>query len=231
VEDEAYCLLGIFGVNMPLLYGEGIRAFRRLQEEIIRVDEDYTIFAWSPTSDRTDGITSMGILANSPHDFSAFQLSWAAGLDISNEPLSPVTREDLHKDCFTLFQLPTGHVSPSLASRGLRIILPLLEDTPNEAYACLTLLGHDPQPLYLVCVPLRVLDVEAGMYIRNVSTPLTLLSPDSYRRFRYTTMYVNQPPPVNIRPSTINRFGNTDAEPILLVKIDPALVPHLAGVA
>jgi hypothetical protein len=31
VEDMAYCLLGIFGVNMPLLYGEGERAFLRLQ--------------------------------------------------------------------------------------------------------------------------------------------------------------------------------------------------------
>lgn len=31
VEDLSYCLLGIFGVNMPLLYGEGKRAFLRLQ--------------------------------------------------------------------------------------------------------------------------------------------------------------------------------------------------------
>jgi hypothetical protein len=31
IEDTAYCLLGIFGVNMPLLYGEGERAFLRLQ--------------------------------------------------------------------------------------------------------------------------------------------------------------------------------------------------------
>jgi hypothetical protein len=30
-EDMAYCLLGIFEVNMPLLYGEGRRAFIRLQ--------------------------------------------------------------------------------------------------------------------------------------------------------------------------------------------------------
>jgi hypothetical protein len=30
-EDLAYCLLGIFGVNMPLLYGEGSKAFLRLQ--------------------------------------------------------------------------------------------------------------------------------------------------------------------------------------------------------
>jgi hypothetical protein len=34
VEDIAYCLLGIFNVNMPLLYGEGGKAFIRLQVHI-----------------------------------------------------------------------------------------------------------------------------------------------------------------------------------------------------
>jgi Heterokaryon incompatibility protein (HET) len=34
-EDQAYSLLGIFDIHMPLIYGEGKRhAFRRLQEEI-----------------------------------------------------------------------------------------------------------------------------------------------------------------------------------------------------
>ena len=46
VEDGAYCLMGIFFVNMPLLYGEGERAFIRLQEEIIRVSDDHSLFAW-----------------------------------------------------------------------------------------------------------------------------------------------------------------------------------------
>jgi hypothetical protein len=45
VEDMAYCLLGIFGVNMPMLYGEGGRAFVRLQEEILKESIDMTIFA------------------------------------------------------------------------------------------------------------------------------------------------------------------------------------------
>lgn len=46
-EDIAYCLMGIFDVNMPLLYGEGSRkAFVRLQEEIIRDSEDESLFAW-----------------------------------------------------------------------------------------------------------------------------------------------------------------------------------------
>ncbi|KAH8690370.1 heterokaryon incompatibility protein-domain-containing protein, partial [Phaeosphaeriaceae sp. PMI808] len=42
-EDIAYCLMGIFDVNMPLLYGEGQKAFIRLQEELIRTTSDQSI--------------------------------------------------------------------------------------------------------------------------------------------------------------------------------------------
>ncbi|KAK3367985.1 heterokaryon incompatibility protein-domain-containing protein [Podospora didyma] len=45
IEDMAYCMLGTFNIHMPLLYGEGSRAFLRLQEEIIKVSDDRTIFA------------------------------------------------------------------------------------------------------------------------------------------------------------------------------------------
>ncbi|KAK7993810.1 acetyltransferase [Apiospora arundinis] len=46
-EDMAYSLLGIFGVSMSLLYGEGgPEAFRRLQEEIVKTSNDLSIFAW-----------------------------------------------------------------------------------------------------------------------------------------------------------------------------------------
>ncbi|TBU51375.1 hypothetical protein BD310DRAFT_1043569 [Dichomitus squalens] len=46
-EDRAYSLLGIFNINMPTLYGEGSRAFRRLQEEIVRRIPDLSLFAWN----------------------------------------------------------------------------------------------------------------------------------------------------------------------------------------
>ncbi|KAG8526146.1 uncharacterized protein KY384_000139 [Bacidia gigantensis] len=53
-EDMAYCLLGIFDINMPLLYGEGIeKAFRRLQLEIIKDSDDESIFAWSTKTRNT----------------------------------------------------------------------------------------------------------------------------------------------------------------------------------
>jgi hypothetical protein len=46
IEDLAYCLLGIFDVNIPMIYGKGTKSFRRLQEEIISGSNDLTIFAW-----------------------------------------------------------------------------------------------------------------------------------------------------------------------------------------
>ena len=45
VEDIAYCMLGILRINMPLLYGEGTRAFKRLQVELISRYGDESIFA------------------------------------------------------------------------------------------------------------------------------------------------------------------------------------------
>ena len=64
VEDLAYSLMGIFNVNMPLLYGEGDKAFTRLQHEIVKMSDDESIFAWTDP----DLVTS-GIFARSPKAF------------------------------------------------------------------------------------------------------------------------------------------------------------------
>ena len=64
-EDEAYCLLGIFGINMPLLYGEGRKAFFRLQEELIRHSTDMSVLAWDSCHLRG----THGVLARSPRWF------------------------------------------------------------------------------------------------------------------------------------------------------------------
>lgn len=64
-EDRAYCLLGIFDVNLPLLYGEGSKkAFLRLQEEIIKQSDDHTIFAWP-----IHRSNQPGLLADEPKAF------------------------------------------------------------------------------------------------------------------------------------------------------------------
>ena len=87
-EDEAYCLMGIFDVNMPILYGEGRRAFRRLQEEIMKKSVDTSLFAWHRRLSREDELlfrqwaiaapagrcpldhtTKVNLFAESPADF------------------------------------------------------------------------------------------------------------------------------------------------------------------
>ncbi|KAG0709357.1 hypothetical protein DFH29DRAFT_887975, partial [Suillus ampliporus] len=46
-EDEAYCLMGIFGITMPVTYGEGDHAFSRLLMEIMKRTGDATLLDWS----------------------------------------------------------------------------------------------------------------------------------------------------------------------------------------
>jgi hypothetical protein len=80
-EDIAYSLLGIFGVHMPLLYGEGgTNAFYRLQGELLRTFDDHSLFAWEghgydgrvTLNDQTNydyWTPFIGALADSPADF------------------------------------------------------------------------------------------------------------------------------------------------------------------
>jgi hypothetical protein len=67
-EDTAYCLMGLFNINMPMLYGEGDRAFLRLQEEIIKYSDDLSLFAW--TTAKADFSVLCGLFAPSPSVFS-----------------------------------------------------------------------------------------------------------------------------------------------------------------
>ena len=70
VEDEAYCLLGLFDIHMPPLYGEGRNAFRRLQEEIMKQSQDTTLFAWTAPQYTIEGRdTNRWLLAPSPSVF------------------------------------------------------------------------------------------------------------------------------------------------------------------
>jgi len=63
-KDMAYCLLGIFDANMPLMNGEGPRAFERLQLDIMTRILDLSILAW--VDDRKPCPEYSGVLAESP---------------------------------------------------------------------------------------------------------------------------------------------------------------------
>lgn len=75
IEDAAYSLLGIFEINMPLLYGEEERAFLRLQAEIVSSCPDSTILAWMLPDDDPQNMVERslhlysGVMASSPRFF------------------------------------------------------------------------------------------------------------------------------------------------------------------
>jgi hypothetical protein len=107
IEDAAYCLMGLFNVFMPMLYGEGSRAFTRLQEEIMKQSEDYTIFAWKASFMSGN---HRGLLAHSPDEFLGGMSVTSRNCEVEHEPKHP----------------------PTLTSRGLLIDLPLLSEHSNS---------------------------------------------------------------------------------------------------
>lgn len=68
IEDQAYCLMGLFNVHIPPLYGEGEHAFVRLQVEILNQIDDESLFAWTGHGHLPTNF-GMGLLAPSPAYF------------------------------------------------------------------------------------------------------------------------------------------------------------------
>ncbi|EPE30464.1 hypothetical protein GLAREA_03431 [Glarea lozoyensis ATCC 20868] len=113
VEDAAYCLLGIFDVNMPLLYGEGDRAFIRLQEEIIKSCDDDSILAWGLDTEADDDF-----------DVPEKIMDAVYGGATPEETLAP--SPEYFRDCH---ELKYAAASPSpfvMTNLGLQIELPLV---------------------------------------------------------------------------------------------------------
>jgi hypothetical protein len=107
VEDLAYCLLGIFDVNLSLIYGEGMKAFARLQEAIIQTTADSSIFAWK--DERVPCPRFTGILAECPAQF-AWCREIEAALGDSAYTNFAMTTRGIHTDASLLqvVEYPTG---------------------------------------------------------------------------------------------------------------------------
>ncbi|KAK1826557.1 heterokaryon incompatibility protein-domain-containing protein [Podospora conica] len=120
-EDAAYCLLGIFDVHMPLLYGESTSAFLRLQEEIFRRTEDLSLLVW--TDARQQPFERRSILARHPSAFGAPVLTEAfldtgtSGPARTPRWMFPVQRDKLAP--LQLERLQSLHSPPVMTNRGL----------------------------------------------------------------------------------------------------------------
>jgi hypothetical protein len=122
-EDIAYSLMGLFGVNIPTLYGEGTKAFIRLQEEIMRTTYDHSLFAWQLRG------PSRGLFAASPDQF--YGCSDVATMDYNRYALQFVNTDPKPEYTLTNF--------------GIRIQLPLLQlDDGNVYKAYLACTTPDP---------------------------------------------------------------------------------------
>ncbi|KAK5636615.1 hypothetical protein RRF57_012327 [Xylaria bambusicola] len=117
IEDIAYCLMGLFDVNMPLLYGEGEKAFIRLQEEIMKQSDDYSLFAWRSDSDSDQPSVHSGrLLAPSPaafaHSGNVIRLSQFSYLNTIYTPLT-------------------------ISNKGIHLTLPVVQADGNNWFALL----------------------------------------------------------------------------------------------
>ncbi|GAB7332466.1 hypothetical protein MBLNU13_g04265t1 [Cladosporium sp. NU13] len=115
-EDSACCLLGLFNVNMPLLDGEGSKAFLRFQEEIMKVSTDLSILLWQGNASLMNGM-----LAAAP---SSFKKDYRNPLDLL-----------MHKD---LFNIPRGWTTNNAGTDTQLHVYPYLltRDTKKIFLAC-----------------------------------------------------------------------------------------------
>lgn len=171
-EDVAYSLLGIFGINMPLLYGEGTKAFIRLQEEIVKESDDQSIFAWVSEDnnywDSTDeylfpGSTQwlrkriQGLFARSPAEFA------------SSGNIVPLSTWE------------TGEPY-TMTNKGLRLSIPLVPSPlyPNEYLGVLACgyEGSQKSPLGISLVKVGGTEERSAQYARIAPARLQLITAD-----------------------------------------------------
>lgn len=144
IEDMAYCLLGLFDVNMPLLYGEGGKAFMRLQEQILLRSHDESIFAWerTPILNPVGGGLSLnhqGLLAPevsyfANSDGARVTTSMRPHYELTNKGLSIKARRYQLKPKGCVVVLNCCHSHPS--GRNGQVLLLLMADGRGR-YLCL----------------------------------------------------------------------------------------------
>ncbi len=165
-EDLAYSLMGLFGVNMPILYGEGESAFLRLQEEIIKRSDDHSIFAWGALNhshashppdlddfDPEDATGTVGILATSHRDF----------LGMEHIVASPPTRQQEEASAYTL------------TNKGLHISLSLTTANPSHGTTSTPSQTQTHQLAILNCHPAHDPNTRLAFLLTPTQTPNVFL--------------------------------------------------------
>jgi len=164
-EDLAYCLFGIFGVNLPLIYGEGEKAFIRLQEAIVADTSDLSLFAW--TSEQDDQVFR-GIFARSPSEF----------LKCGN----------VHRDTDPTLQIPEFR----LTNKGFHIATSLIKSVVDYQLnlQCLDMEKRKPQKLNRT-IGIHLLRTAHG-YVRHRASQLATITYYANRLTDETPIYISK---------------------------------------
>jgi hypothetical protein len=223
VEDAAYCLLGIFEVNMPLLYGEGSKAFHRLQEEIFKVSKGYSLLAWRTPPAISQKREPTGILATAVWNFQkpVDSLQPNGSNNWGFEELQPInwnpykpSEKAFHwhgRPSKLKFSSSSGEFEPPrVTARGLRTTLPfitamspsdkLLRQAHLAFLYCVGKLGGE-----MACLILHKQgDINAsggrGEYYRAIPGPgVHFVSPESIS-LEFRTVYIWTKPTVGPKP-------------------------------
>ncbi|KAI1131030.1 HET-domain-containing protein [Nemania abortiva] len=147
IEDIAYCLLGLLDVNMPLLYGEGHKAFLRLQEEFLKKHYDSTILSWGLGMDsfEIDNVRSkfgLECLARTPMLFRGFRdvpLKLGYPMDRISRPIWTMIPNGLNMD-LPILQFDTLRnvylgIADYISTDGKGYLsIPLLGDRASDSY-------------------------------------------------------------------------------------------------
>jgi hypothetical protein len=171
-EDIAYCLMGIFDIQMPHLYGEGEDgAFQRLQQEIIKDSDDQSIFAWTandtdiPRLKTTERRVS-SVLARSPADF-----EHSHDIVQANSPMFQYLPRYL-----------AGIRTPTVVdNKGLHLSLPSIpssSETRNDILAVLACSRIGKEKEERLAIQLRDISTNGGRYIRIEQHELPTISRD-----------------------------------------------------
>jgi hypothetical protein len=135
VEDAAYCLLGIFDVNIPLIYGEGHKAFQRLQEAIMNATHDQSLFAWGKI------VSSPAELIDRSQQLGKKPIPWKE--HHHRQPLLGLFAESPadFKDSAEIWPVDHGYAHyqdrrnpPTLVNKGVLINLVIYKKLPSVAY-------------------------------------------------------------------------------------------------
>ncbi|KAH9889989.1 heterokaryon incompatibility protein-domain-containing protein [Cubamyces lactineus] len=197
VEDEAYSLMGIFGVNMPTIYGEQHHAFIRLQQEILKGSHDQSIFACYQILDNPSLIQSDSDCLLPPFAIqdNVHEDEWEQGRLLASSPVAFADSADISsvipEDFADILGVPFRPPEYNVTSCGMRMRLPLLTLTAGSKVTYLGILScrSAQRPDHLVALFLTPLPQSlvclVGRYIRTISDTTPDRIPDvTFSRYR-----------------------------------------------